>query len=100
MRSKLRATTAFASPAVWNRVGRYCEERQRRLSGLRRVLAAGAPVSYEILRRMQAAIADDGDMHTPYGATEALPIATISAREVLNETAALTRQGQSTPHHG
>jgi acyl-CoA synthetase (AMP-forming)/AMP-acid ligase II len=32
-------------------------------------------------------------MHTPYGATEALPVATISAREVLQETAARTQDG-------
>ncbi len=32
-------------------------------------------------------------MHTPYGATEALPVATIEAREVLGETAAKTDEG-------
>jgi acyl-CoA synthetase (AMP-forming)/AMP-acid ligase II len=32
-------------------------------------------------------------MHTPYGATEALPISTIEAREVLAETAAKTDAG-------
>ena len=35
---------------------------------------------------MQSCIAADGDVHTPYGATEALPIASIAAREVLSET--------------
>jgi olefin beta-lactone synthetase len=35
-------------------------------------------------------------MHTPYGATEALPVASISASEVLGETAELTRQGAGT----
>jgi acyl-CoA synthetase (AMP-forming)/AMP-acid ligase II len=32
-------------------------------------------------------------MHTPYGATECLPVATIEAAEVLSETAALTDSG-------
>jgi acyl-CoA synthetase (AMP-forming)/AMP-acid ligase II len=32
-------------------------------------------------------------MHTPYGATECLPIATIDAAEVLNETAVQTNAG-------
>ena len=41
-------------------------------------------------------MAPDGEMHTPYGATEALPIASISSREVLEETAALTRDGAGT----
>lgn len=35
-------------------------------------------------------------MYTPYGATEALPIASIESRTVLQETAALTRQGAGT----
>jgi olefin beta-lactone synthetase len=37
-----------------------------------------------------------GDMHTPYGATEALPVASISASEVLGETADRTRDGAGT----
>lgn len=32
-------------------------------------------------------------MHTPYGATEALPVASISSTEVLSETANATEQG-------
>ena len=35
-------------------------------------------------------------MHTPYGATEAMPVASISASEVLGETAALSEQGRGT----
>src|SRR5262249_1531299 len=66
-----QASQAFGSPAVWNRVGRYCEDHGERLPSLKRVLAAGAPVSAEVLRRMTACIHPEGAMHTPYGATEA-----------------------------
>ncbi len=45
--------------------------------------SAGAPVPAEVLRRMKACIHPEGDVHTPYGATEALPVASISASEVL-----------------
>ena len=89
-------TQAFGSPALWNVVGKYCEANGEQLPQLKRVLSAGAPVPPHVLSRMLAAIAPDGDMHTPYGATESLPVATISAREVLAETAALTRQGRGT----
>ncbi len=89
----LKITQAFGSPAVWNRVGRYCEEHKIQLPTLRRVLSAGAPVHADVLARMKAAIHPQGDVHTPYGATEALPVATISATEVLGETAARTREG-------
>ena len=35
-------------------------------------------------------------MYTPYGATEALPVASIESREVLDETAAKYAQGAGT----
>jgi acyl-CoA synthetase (AMP-forming)/AMP-acid ligase II len=57
------------------------------------VLSAGAAVPAHVLRRMLACIHPEGQMHTPYGATEALPVATISAAEVLGETQAQTDRG-------
>ena len=86
-------TQAFGSPAVWNRVGRHCEQFRVGLPSLRRVLSAGAPVPAHVLKRMKDAIHSEGDIHTPYGATEALPIASIAASEVLCETAKKTSQG-------
>ncbi|MFH1266116.1 MAG: fatty acid CoA ligase family protein [Planctomycetota bacterium] len=86
-------TQTFGSPAIWNRVGRYCREHQIRLPTVGRVLSAGAPVPAHVLERMKASIRPEGDVHTPYGATEALPVASIAAGEVLGETAALTDDG-------
>jgi acyl-CoA synthetase (AMP-forming)/AMP-acid ligase II len=91
-----QVTQSFGSPAIWHVVGRYCAERGVRLPSLRRVLSAGAPVPPHVLQRVQQVIADDGDVQTPYGATEALPVASISARQVLSETAARTWQGAGT----
>jgi acyl-CoA synthetase (AMP-forming)/AMP-acid ligase II len=45
---------------------------------------------------MKQAIHPAGEIHTPYGATEALPVASISASEVLGETAASSRAGAGT----
>jgi acyl-CoA synthetase (AMP-forming)/AMP-acid ligase II len=88
-----KATQAFGSPAIWNVVGRYCEEHKIRLQSLRRVMSAGAPVPAHVLRRMTACISRLGEMHTPYGATEALPVASNSASEVLGKTIAQTEKG-------
>jgi acyl-CoA synthetase (AMP-forming)/AMP-acid ligase II len=90
------ATQAFGSPALWNAVGRYCEEHNVRLPTIKRALSAGAPVPVHVLKRVVRAIHEDGDMHTPYGATESLPVASIAASEVLRETAAKTAQGAGT----
>ncbi len=88
-----QATQSYGSPAVWDRVGRYCEEHNLRLSSLRRVLSAGAPVQVEVLQRVQSCIHPTGEMHTPYGATEALPVASIGSHEVLKETSRRTDAG-------
>ncbi|PQO46674.1 fatty acid CoA ligase family protein [Blastopirellula marina] len=87
---------SFASPAVWNKVGLYCEQHDIRLPTLKRVLSAGAPVPPHVLRRMKNVIHPDGDIHTPYGATEALPIASIAASEVLDGTELQSQQGAGT----
>lgn len=89
-------TQAFGSPALWNVVGRYCEQHHIQLPTLQRVLSAGAPVPPHVLRRMKNAIHPAGEIYTPYGATEALPVASISASEVLNETAAHSAIGAGT----
>lgn len=89
-------TQAFGSPALWNVVGRYCEANEISLPSLKRIMSAGAPVPPHVLQRMKRAINPVGDVHTPYGATEALPVASIAASEVLRETAAQTALGAGT----
>ncbi len=90
-------TQAFGSPAIWNRIGRHCEATGERLGSLKRVLSAGAPVPIHVLDRMLKSFEqDDANIHTPYGATESLPVASISGREVLSETAERSRQGAGT----
>jgi len=86
-------TQAFASPALWKRVGKYCEETGKKMRSLRAIYSAGAPVPGPVIKSIRDQIADDGEFHTPYGATEALPIATIAGSEVLSETQQQTDQG-------
>lgn len=90
-------TQSFGSPAIWNRVSRYCNEHNVQFSTLKRVLSAGAPVPVDVIERMHKTFtSDDADIHTPYGATESLPVASISGREVLAETAEKVRRGAGT----
>ncbi|MCA9127012.1 MAG: AMP-binding protein [Planctomycetales bacterium] len=87
---------AFGSPALWTTVGRWAMQEGRRVTSLRRIFSAGAPVPAWVLESMRKVMADDGEMFTPYGATEALPVASIESREVLGETAKLCSQGRGT----
>jgi acyl-CoA synthetase (AMP-forming)/AMP-acid ligase II len=91
------ATQAYGSPALWNRVGRYAELHGTQFPTLKRALSAGAPVPIHVLERMRKTFPNaETDIHTPYGATESLPICSISGREVLEKTAAQTRKGAGT----
>ncbi len=87
---------AFGSPALWTTVGRYATQLGRRSESLCRVFSAGAPVAPQVLEWMRATMRADGQMFTPYGATEALPVASIESREILEETAEKCRQGAGT----
>jgi len=87
---------SFGSPALWTKVGGFCAKSGRRVESLQRVLSAGAPVPPRVLEQVRNAMHVNGYMYTPYGATEALPIASIESRSVLQETALKTRQGAGT----
>ncbi len=76
-------TSTFGSPAIWRNVTSYCLTHGVGLPSLRRVLMAGAPVPAALHQRFRQILSPDADTHTPYGATEALPITSISGSEVL-----------------
>lgn len=87
-------TTAFGSPAIWKRVAPWCIENGVKLPKVERVVIAGASVPPALVAQLRETIG--GDVHTPYGATEALPVASIAGAEILGETAARTRAGAGT----
>ncbi len=92
---KAGVTNSFGSPALWNLIARYCEREGKTLPSIRRIQMAGAPVPPGLIRRMKPLL-PAGEINTPYGATEALPVASISGREVLEETQPLTGEGRGT----
>jgi len=65
-----------------------------RLPTLRRAISAGAPASPVALERFAQLLPKGAQVFTPYGATEALPVANIGSDEILRETRALTEQGK------
>jgi acyl-CoA synthetase (AMP-forming)/AMP-acid ligase II len=86
-------TNMFASPALLNRVGKYGRENKIKLPSLRRVVSAGAPVSPANIEQFSTMLAKRTQIHTPYGATEAVPIISIGSHEILSETKHLSEQG-------
>ncbi|MDH5477793.1 MAG: fatty acid CoA ligase family protein [Nitrospinota bacterium] len=92
-----QVTFSFGSPAIWKNVSRYCVQNKIKLPSLKRVLMAGAPVANNIHNALlNHILPEDGKTHTPFGATESLPVCDIEGAEVLAETAALSAQGKGT----
>jgi olefin beta-lactone synthetase len=113
---QFHVTNTFGSPAVIRRLGEWGESAdswegeapaepnahgsagaspsQHPLPTLRRVISAGAPASASAIERFVQLLPESAQVFTPYGATEALPVANIGSREILDETRKLTEQGK------
>lgn len=90
-----QATFIAGSPAIWERVGRYCVQNNIQLGSVKHVVMFGAPVRYEI-HKLFKKILPFGDTYTPYGATECLPVSLISGTEILSKHLSKMKSGQGT----
>lgn len=93
---KYNVSYSFGSPAIWRVVSKYCTDNKITLPSLSKVLMAGAPVPYDLLKSMVDILPSGGKVFTPYGATESLPVASIDYHEILAETMGLSRIGKGT----
>ncbi len=84
------------SPAVMKRLARWCPDHQVRLPSLRRVLTFGAPIPLDLHIAFQDILSEGVQIHTPYGATESLPVASIGTDAILAGTAEATARGEGT----
>ena len=92
--NRYKVTSLFGSPALLRRLGRWNRGRHEMLPSLRRVISAGAPVQAAVLAELVPMLAPRTHVHTAYGATEILPVATITSDEILGETAKQTALGK------
>ena len=98
-------TNLFGSPALLRRLVEAAEvygtapgqhalyRAELRLPTLKRIISAGAPVPPALLERLARLLDPPAQIHTPYGATESLPVASIGSDEILGETRAATDNG-------
>lgn len=90
-----QATFLAGSPAIWQNVADYCDQNGLTLPSVKYLVMFGAPVRNELHEKFSR-ILPNGTTYTPYGATECLPVSNISGKEILAQTALLTRQGRGT----
>jgi len=89
-------TNSFGSPTLWRKIGDHCLQKNITLPSLRRVLCAGAPVPAELWRTSHTFLSR-GQLHSPYGATEALPVAIVSADDITSVSGRGACVGQVVP---
>jgi acyl-coenzyme A synthetase/AMP-(fatty) acid ligase len=80
--NQFKVTNIFGSPALLDTLSRYCVDHQIRIESVMRVISAGAAVPVRTIRRMENSLYRDAQIHTPYGATECLPVSSISAAQL------------------
>ena len=90
---KYGVTSLQGSPAIWKRVADECLRRRIKLPLIRRLITFGAPISFEFLDKWRR-VAPGARLHTPYGATEALPVTDIEAEELFVTRQARNHQGK------
>jgi acyl-coenzyme A synthetase/AMP-(fatty) acid ligase len=78
-------TQMFGSPMILNKLSHYGTANKIALPSLRRIISAGAPVHRNILESFSQLISAEAKIHTPYGATEALPVTDIDTSELLTK---------------
>jgi len=89
-----KISSSFGSPALWDTVSQFCRNKNIQLPTLKRIIMAGAPVSGKLLQRFENIVTEDCKIHTPYGATEALPISLIDRQEILEQTWHFSNKGE------
>jgi acyl-coenzyme A synthetase/AMP-(fatty) acid ligase len=87
------ASNLFGSPALLRRLITGSAAALSKFPSLKRVVSAGAPVSAAILERLAGRLELPAQIHTTYGATEALPVASIGSTEILTQTRRWTDAG-------
>ncbi len=90
-----KVTNSFGSPTLWRKIAAHAKATGVTLPTMKRVLMAGAPVPPDLFAAVQSLL-PHGTAHSPYGATESLPIASIAAAEVLRETSIASLAGEGT----
>ncbi len=89
-----KVTNIFGSPALLDTLSRYVVEHGKRLESVTRVISAGAAVPIRTIRRMEKALYQDAEIYTPYGATECLPVSSISARQMTPKIQDMSESGE------
>ncbi|MDR0418261.1 MAG: AMP-binding protein [Puniceicoccales bacterium] len=89
------ATSSFASPMLWDKISEYCSKYEIKIRSLEQIFLAGVSATTHVLEKIRN-VAPNAKIFTPYGATECLPVCSVSADEILDEIQPLQENGAGT----
>lgn len=90
------AQMAFASPIIWRKLAPYCVSHGVKLHSLDKAITTGAPTPPDMVRAFADILREGVEFHTPYGATEAIPVSHIGSAELLGSCVQKTATGAGT----
>ncbi|MCM8531829.1 MAG: fatty acid CoA ligase family protein [Lentisphaeraceae bacterium] len=77
-------TFSFGSPTFWDKMANFCTKHDVRFPSLRALLMAGCSVPCGLHEKfLDNLLGPDGDIYVPYGATEALPLTSMTGSLTL-----------------
>ncbi|MDQ5987855.1 MAG: Olefin beta-lactone synthetase [Syntrophus sp. SKADARSKE-3] len=86
----------YGSPALLENLSRHGEQTGVKLPQLKRIITAGAPARPALLEALHRMLPGDAKLHTPYGATEVLPVSSIDSHEIVDATRYSSEMGSGT----
>ncbi|MFT4087846.1 MAG: fatty acid CoA ligase family protein [Gordonia sp. (in: high G+C Gram-positive bacteria)] len=86
-------STLFASPAVLGPLVEHLRVHRTTMPTVRGVFSGGAPVTADIVAGLRDVLPPAAEVFSGYGATEAVPMATIESREMFSGLTDLSRDG-------
>lgn len=89
------AQNVFGSPVIWRKFAPWAAERGLSFPTVERLMIAGASVPPPLVAQLRSLL-PNGDVGTPYGATEALPVAAVWGKDLVERFAEKSAAGRGT----
>lgn len=93
--TKYEAQNVFGSPVIWRTFAPWAQAKGLTFPSVERLMIAGASVPPSLVAALRSLL-PNGDVGTPYGATEALPVATVWGRDIVSTYADASANGAGT----
>lgn len=92
---KYQAENVFGSPVIWRTFAPWAQAQGKTFPSVKRLMIAGASMPPQLVGDLLELL-PNGDVGTPYGATEALPVAAVWGKEIVSQFAQRSASGAGT----